>query len=207
MNDTLLLNSLSVSVPGMELDEAMALVVAVAGGPVREPDPKALEQLYASLPKMRCIGQCASSCGVVELTPLERARIERRGIDWVDGVAVELPDGQHLSTTCSALDQARLVCRVYQDRPMVCRIWGLIEALACPYGCVPEGGYLDDLEGLRLMNLSLWYGGAATAVDPAKWDALVAIPGVPEQLLAGVTKPVKEDTRIVQATIRVRPAV
>ncbi|MEV5268247.1 YkgJ family cysteine cluster protein [Streptomyces werraensis] len=189
----------------MELSEATAAVLRLAEMPARELDPEAVDALYTALPRMNCKGKCASACAAVPATPLERQRITARGHHWVDGERVVLADGRVAGTTCSALDQKSMRCRVYEDRPMVCRVWGLIKALECPWGCVPEGGHLDDLEGLRLVNAAAWFGGARGAVDPASWDALVARPEIVRQLLAHVEKPVKEPA-VVQTVAARRAA-
>jgi hypothetical protein len=192
----------------MELGDAETLVQALASGLARKPDPEKLDAVYRSLPRMECKGKCASSCGPAPLSPVEKQRIEARGVEWVDGRVATLALGQKAGTTCSALDQKSLRCRVYDDRPMVCRIWGVVKALECPWGCVPEGGLLDDLEGLRLMNLALWYGGSVHGVEPERWEKLAARPGLARVMASFLARarPVQEETRIIQPTVRVRPA-
>ncbi|WP_329271761.1 YkgJ family cysteine cluster protein [Streptomyces sp. NBC_01451] len=192
----------------MKLGDAEALVRLVAGGLARDPDPAALDALYESLPRLECQRKCGSACGPVPLSPLERNRIRASGVRWVDGRVITLSVGQRVGTTCTALDQEKMQCRAYEVRPMVCRIWGLVEELACPWGCMPEGGYLDTIEGLRLMNLSLWYGGDLNGMEPSKWERLAANPHrrrLAAEFLAQA-KPVQEDARIIQTTIPVRLA-
>lgn len=191
----------------MELRDAESLVRTVASGLARQPNPEALDALYRSLPRMECKGKCASCCGPAPASPLEKERIRARDVDWVDVTSVSLPTGQVFDLACTALDQKSLRCRVYEDRPMVCRIWGLVEELACPWGCMPEGGYLDSTEGLRLMNLSLWYGGSSLGIEPSKWERLAANPRRRQRMLEllGKDRPVVEETRIIQPTISVRP--
>ncbi|MGW3860389.1 YkgJ family cysteine cluster protein [Streptomyces sp. NPDC005047] len=194
----------------MELDDAMAVVVALAGGPVRETNPKALDELYRSLPTVQCIGECWSSCaGNIQLSPLEKSRVNSAGLLWKDGGFAELPNGTRVATPCSALDQTRLVCRVYKDRPMICRIWGIFESMACPWGCRPKGGLLDDIEAMRLMNLALWYGGSASAIEPSRWDEISSTPryraALKEMLAQG--RPVRDSGEIIQGTIRLRPGL
>lgn len=29
-------------------------------------------------------------------------------------------------------------CSVYHIRPMICRLWGIVERMPCHHGCVPE---------------------------------------------------------------------
>ena len=198
----------SLSLPGMELEDAEDLLRRLAGGAARESDPEALDALYRSLPRMQCKGNCASACGPVPVTPLERQRIAEQGHRWVDGKVIPLADGQTVGTTCSALDQKKLRCRVYENRPMICRLWGLVEALKCPWGCTPQGGHLSDVEGMRLLNLSQWYGGAAGGISPERWERVAAHPryrGMLSQLLEA-SRPVREEPQILQATISVRKA-
>ncbi|MEU0220273.1 YkgJ family cysteine cluster protein [Streptomyces sp. NPDC006265] len=192
----------------MEIGDAEALVRIVAGGLARKPDPAALDALYASLPRMECQRKCGSACGPVPLSPLERGRVRASGVRWVDGRVVTLALGQKAGTTCSALDQKNMQCRAYNARPMVCRLWGLVEEMACPWGCVPEGGHLDTIEGLRLMNLSLWYGGDSKGIEPAEWERLAANPQR-RRLAAeflGRSRPVQDEARIIQTSIPVRRA-
>ncbi|MGW3153800.1 YkgJ family cysteine cluster protein [Streptomyces sp. NPDC001089] len=191
----------------MELGDAEALVRAIASRPARKPDPKALDALYASLPRMECKGKCWSCCGPAPASPVEKERIRKSGVDWADVTSVTSASGEEFGMACTALDVESRRCRAYEARPMVCRIWGLVEELACPWGCVPEGGHLDGLEGLRLMNLSFWYGGAPEGMEPAEWERRAAVPRLRERMLEifAQGRPVLEDAEIVQATIRVRP--
>lgn len=40
-------------------------------------------------------------------------------------------------------------CSIYEDRPAICRIYGLTRALKCPHGCIPSE-WMEDDEILRL---------------------------------------------------------
>lgn len=46
--------------------------------------------------------------------------------------------------TCSLLRDDR--CSVYDIRPSICRLWGLVESMPCLWGCKPDR-YLTDPEG------------------------------------------------------------
>lgn len=65
---------------------------------------------------------------------------------------------------CPALDESGW-CGVHEVRPMVCRLWGAMESLACRYGCRVEGGRLSDAEGLDLLAASLQAGGPPAGFD------------------------------------------
>jgi hypothetical protein len=63
------------------------------------------------------------------------------------------------ATWCPALTAVGR-CRIYSDRPMVCRLWGVVESMPCPYGCLPEGGLLSDVDGMALLGDAMVAGGA-----------------------------------------------
>lgn len=106
-----------------------------------------LDQLYAELPAIECQGLCAESCGPIAMSALERKRIEERGVKL-------LP----LAMTCPALTPLNR-CSVYEVRPLICRLWGLVEQMACPWGCRPVGGFLDDATARRLLARAEVIGG------------------------------------------------
>ncbi|WBB94102.1 hypothetical protein [Verrucosispora sp. WMMC514] len=106
-----------------------------------------MDQLYAELPEIDCKGLCHESCNAIVMTPLERGRIRERGVDI-----------SPLDMPCPALTPLRR-CSVRDIRPMICRLWGLVESMACPHGCVPEGGFLDETTARRLLDRSMVIGG------------------------------------------------
>lgn len=139
-------------------------------------DPAALRQLeemYAGLPSLECMGLCEQSCGEhVDASQVERRRLLRAGVD-LDAVT---EDG-----SCPALSRVFGVgrCSVHAIRPMICRLWGLSDAMPCPHGCVPVGGRIGDEQAMRAMLASLQVGGHD-----------VVVPGVVEVLETCVGDPV-----------------
>lgn len=102
-----------------------------------------LDDLYAQVPAISCKGLCHTSCGPLVIGESERQRIqERHGVD--------IPD---LQWTCPALN-AFGRCSVYEDRPMICRLWGVDQAMPCVYGCLPDR-ILPTAEGQRLLALAV----------------------------------------------------
>lgn len=104
-----------------------------------------LDALYASLPSMQCLGRCQDACGSVAMSRVEQQRIADR-----HGQALPLA-AAFGKGHCPALGEVWGTCTVYPDRPMVCRLWGLVESMQCPWGCVPEGGWLPEARGHGLM--------------------------------------------------------
>lgn len=100
-----------------------------------------MRALYAELPQMACKGLCWDSCGPLPLTTVERDHIR-------DATGVDIPFGGSGSAPrlCPALGMFR-TCGVYEVRPLICRLWGLVENMPCNFGCVPEGGRLTVAEG------------------------------------------------------------
>jgi Fe-S-cluster containining protein len=101
-----------------------------------------LDDLYAQVPDVGCKGLCVNSCGSVAMSPEEQRRIAERG--------VHLPLLAAFVDHCPALRNGR--CSVYEVRPMVCRLWGAVEGMKCPFGCAPVFGYLSDATGQRLLG-------------------------------------------------------
>jgi hypothetical protein len=108
-----------------------------------------IRALYARLPKMDCKGLCSACCGPIEMSLVERERLER---------AAGRPCTTDGRLTCSLLTVAGR-CSAYDERPMICRLWGLVETMPCPHGCRPEGGLLSAEDGFRLLGLTMEVGG------------------------------------------------
>lgn len=97
-----------------------------------------LDSIYATMPKLECKGLCSESCGPIAMSEAEYARIAKR-------VGHE-PD--FLVMTCPMLKDGR--CGIHDIRPMLCRLFGANEALACPFGCRPER-VLTEVESRTLL--------------------------------------------------------
>lgn len=121
-----------------------------AGGRRVPHDPQVqLAKLYADLPTLTCQGLCHVTCVTVPLVRPEQQRIQR----W-HGVRLPMVSG---TGRCQALSDDNR-CTVYEDRPLICRLWGLVPSMRCPFGCEPEGGFLTAAQGrafsARLFELS-----------------------------------------------------
>lgn len=121
------------------------------------PNPRRIDQrlqeLYDQIPALDCQGFCADSCGPIDLSVRECARMEQASGHKLGCVGI----------SCNMLTEDRK-CSVYELRPMICRIWGVSESLPCHYGCKPER-YLSDYECAMLIAESLKVGGGMTHAD------------------------------------------
>jgi len=102
-----------------------------------------IQKLYDRLPSLTdCKGLCAGSCTDIDMSELERERIKHR-----HGIKIRTRSDAEVARTgakrCKALGKD-LRCKVYEDRPLVCRAFGVIEAAPCPWGCKPERMLTDE---------------------------------------------------------------
>ena len=100
-----------------------------------------LEEIYARLPEVSCKGLCHHECTYIALSELEAERITDK--------VKRLPVFGSLEP-CELLD-AEKRCSVYDVRPLICRLYGLEESMACPHGCVPTR-MLTEAEGNALLS-------------------------------------------------------
>lgn len=106
-----------------------------------------LADIYTHVPPIACKGLCHGSCGPVPATRAEIAAIERTSI---------VPFGVDSNATCSMLFAGR--CTVYADRPLLCRLWGVVESMPCVFGCAPER-LMSESESRALLTLAGKIGG------------------------------------------------
>lgn len=100
-----------------------------------------MDDLYALVPTVACKGLCRDSCSSLSLTEAEAARIAvRHGVHLTTGV---YPDG------CPALTPFGH-CGVYEDRPLVCRLWGVVAPMVCEHGCAGPDGLMAEADGRAL---------------------------------------------------------
>ena len=108
---------------------------------IRAEVESALERIYARIPKLACRRKCQESCGPILCHAAEWARMKAATLVPIDQLAPDL--------TCPALLNG--ACSVYSVRPLICRLWGVVRAMACPWGCEPER-WLTDAEADALFS-------------------------------------------------------
>jgi hypothetical protein len=104
--------------------------------------------LYASIPKIACKGKCQAACGPIAASPREMVYFEEKsGKPFPDDMAMlktalktkRVPDCPYLN----ALGR----CEQYLWRPSICRLWGVVDGMRCPFGCVAERVLSDAAAG------------------------------------------------------------
>lgn len=118
-----------------------------------------LDKLYRRIPDVTCKGLCQASCGPLGTTKPERLRIL--------SACGRNPKARESDLSCNLLTPEGR-CSAYAVRPLVCRLWGVVESMKCPHGCRPER-YLTEAEEVTLMADYIALAG------PVKLDPLVGL--------------------------------
>lgn len=135
------------------------------------PNPRRIEAklqaLYDQVPATECSGACHGACCFVPVSNHEKARMEQltgKKFETVDAHEVDPvqrfgPDNRPLARyRCSMLTEDGR-CSVYEDRPMVCRLFGAAEGIECfVAGCECKKP-LKLADGMALLNESMRIGG------------------------------------------------
>jgi hypothetical protein len=128
-----------------------------------------MQAIYDRVPPMAdCKGHCWISCGPASMTPWERRRLALAGHKITpDELARKAP----YDFWCEALGPDGR-CRAYALRPLICHLWGTVDWLPCPHGCMPVGGWLPNDVAFRLLLEVTDLGGYGDPVDPEAAEKL-----------------------------------
>lgn len=107
-----------------------------------------IDAIYARLPSINCKGFCHIHCTGVAMSTEEFRRLKQAA-----GGRLTVDRGDR----CSILDDSGR-CTQHPVRPLICRLYGVVEGMRCPYGCQPDY-YLTDAEGHELMREMTKVGG------------------------------------------------
>jgi len=125
-----------------------------------------IRELYKQLPEIACKGLCANGCGGIDMSRAEHERIVELGV-FIPRFTEELARRWQANEPlhCPALNRQTLRCDVYEDRPMICRLWGLAESMRCPNGCKPTRE-LTDAETYAFLLQTFKLGGGSASGQP-----------------------------------------
>jgi Fe-S-cluster containining protein len=120
-----------------------------------------IEKLYADLPAINCKRLCQDCCGPISMTDFEVARIAGRVPSFPSTgrkMPVRLASGQVVIAQGFVTDCEKCPllaedgsCSVYPIRPLICRLWGLVQSMRCPFGCTPER-WVSPRESFKLLS-------------------------------------------------------
>jgi len=109
-----------------------------------------LDEIYARIPSISCKRQCHTTCGLIPLSRAESERARVRGLRVVPNQISEWML-EPSRGACPAL--VGIECTIYDDRPLICRLFGVVEGLECRWGCKPER-LLTRQEAAELLRAS-----------------------------------------------------
>jgi hypothetical protein len=87
-----------------------------------------IRDLRWQIPSFECVPGCHDCCGPVTTSSEEMARLPRKTFAEQEAALNEL-NCVHLGPNG---------CTVYDERPLICRLFGTTESLPCPNGRRPE---------------------------------------------------------------------
>jgi len=94
--------------------------------------PKAtIKRLRKQIPAFECILGCTDCCGPVHAAPWEESQIEKH--TGKEAKLNRLPSqGLHCPYSLNGN------CEIYDDRPIICRLFGATPEMLCPHGRRPK---------------------------------------------------------------------
>ncbi|WP_435627696.1 YkgJ family cysteine cluster protein [Candidatus Ferrigenium straubiae] len=99
-----------------------------------------IDALLSAIPAFQCKEGCYDCCGPVELSRLEYMRCIQASGRSAEDVRLQMQNNQKQGIyTCPLLDANTKKCSVYEVRPAICRLFGVVKGeLICPHGYAPE---------------------------------------------------------------------
>lgn len=92
------------------------------------PNIQKIKFLRRYIPTFTCKQGCHDCCGPVTTSAEEMA--------WLPVKTSQERDAALEQLSCPHLGENG--CQVYEDRPLICRLFGTTPSLACPNGCKPS---------------------------------------------------------------------
>ncbi|MHA6491977.1 YkgJ family cysteine cluster protein [Pseudomonas borbori] len=89
---------------------------------------RTIDHLRRQIPRFDCVPGCHDCCGPVTASSEEMARLPVKSVAEHDAALAEF--------NCVHLGPKG--CEVYDQRPLICRLFGTTPSLPCPRGRAPE---------------------------------------------------------------------
>jgi hypothetical protein len=144
-----------------------------------------LHEVYDLIPKIKCKGLCVDEC-----TNIGFFRPEFEHLVQITGREPKLDVQTERCNYLSPLGR----CEVYDDRPWVCRAFGVDPTMPCPHGCVAER-QMDRFESRLLVRRVAGVLGTGEVIFNSTPQVLFQIlrkQGVPKQEARSIAKLLSE---------------
>jgi len=93
------------------------------------------EALYKQIPGFKCKEGCCDCCGPIPFSPWEWSRVsDKRKAKSID---------------CPYATNGH--CEIYEQRPLICRLYGTVKKMQCPHGCGPVA-LLSERQEVEIMK-------------------------------------------------------
>ncbi len=113
---------------------------------MREENRKSLAEIYARIPRVSpCKPGCHDCCGPIAMSRVEYGRLTGKRLSTSQPPIVASSTGD-----CPYVSPVDGCCTKYEQRPAICRLYGTVEGMRCPRGCVPER-WLTDAEARQIL--------------------------------------------------------
>lgn len=122
--------------------------------------PHPFADLYARIPEMKCAGHCGRDRWNTCCGPIACTEIEANFLEEYDGVRSAWSINADGTVRMDLKAAGGMICphlglggrcTAYEVRPLICRAWGTVRALACPWGCRPER-WMADREFAEILS-------------------------------------------------------
>jgi Fe-S-cluster containining protein len=84
-----------------------------------------LKKIYEQVPDIECRGLCQHSCSFIPMSKFEKKLLTEK-----------FGNANFLADPCPKLSNGK--CSIYADRPLVCRLYGVVPEMVCIHGCKPK---------------------------------------------------------------------
>lgn len=113
-----------------------------------------LKKIYVKIPFIECKKKCHEACSLILMNKAELDIIIKRigynpfGYVDIEGLASKVKLGGVECLKCPLLTEYKK-CSIYDIRPLICRLYGVVKKMKCPYGCKPKK-WLSDIQASTL---------------------------------------------------------
>ena len=114
-----------------------------------------IDELLSGLPTFRCKEGCFDCCGPVIISRLEYLRCIKASGRTTEDVRRQMQNNlKQKIYTCPLLDAETKKCTVYEVRPAICRLFGVVKGeLLCPHGYAPDpSALLSDEQSREILR-------------------------------------------------------